>query len=85
MQLPRLARRFRVVVHDHRGSGQSTMSRISYSAEQMAEDVLGLMDQLAIERAHFVGHSMGGAIGQVLAIERPKRLRRLVISSSWTR
>jgi len=34
---------------------------------------------------HFVGHSTGGAIGQILAIEAPERLRTLVLSSSWTR
>ncbi len=84
-QLPRLARRFRVVVHDHRGSGQSSMSRITYSVEQMAADVVALMDELEIKHAHFVGHSTGGAIGQVLAIEHPGRLNKLVISSSWTK
>jgi aminoacrylate hydrolase len=80
----RFARRFQVVVHDHRGAGQSTMSRVAYSAEQFAQDVLALMDHLGIDRTDFVGHSMGGAIGQVLAIEQPQRLNRLVISSSWT-
>lgn len=84
-QIPKFARRFRVVVHDHRGAGKSSMSRIAYSAEQMAADVIGLMDALSIERVHFVGHSLGGAIGQVMAIEHPGRLKSLVISSSWAK
>lgn len=84
-QVPKLAARYRVIVYDHRGSGQSTMSRIAYSAEQMAADALKLLDALAIERCHLVGHSLGGSIGQVIAIENPRRLKSLVISSSWTK
>lgn len=82
-QLPDLARDFRVVVHDHRGTGRSTHSRIRYSVEQMADDALRLMDALGIEAAHLVGHSTGGAIGQVIALEHPHRLRSLVLSATW--
>lgn len=83
--LPAFSRRYRVVTYDHRGTGQSERSRIAYSVEQMTRDHLALMDRLGIERADFVGHSTGGAIGQIVAIERPERLRSLVISSSWTK
>ena len=82
-QVPDFARDFRVVVHDHRGTGRSTHSRIRYSVEQMADDVLRLMDALGIEAAHLVGHSTGGAIGQVIALEHPRRLRSLVLSATW--
>lgn len=82
-QVTALARDFRVVVHDHRGTGRSTHSRIRYSVEQMAGDVLKLMDTLGIESAHLVGHSTGGAIGQVLALDHPRRLRSLVLSATW--
>jgi aminoacrylate hydrolase len=82
-QVADLSRDFRVVIHDHRGAGQSTHSRITYSVEQMADDVLKLMDALRIETAHFVGHSTGGAIGQVIALEHPRRLRSLVLSATW--
>lgn len=82
-QVPDFSRDFRVVLHDHRGTGQSTHSRIRYSVEQMADDVCRLMDALRIDSAHFVGHSTGGAIGQVLAQDRPQRLRSLVLSASW--
>ena len=60
---------FRVVTHDHRGTGQSSRCYTKYYVEQMTSDVIGLMDRLGIERAHVVGHSTGGAIAQVLAIE----------------
>src|SRR3989454_5016059 len=82
-QVPDFARDFRVVVHDHRGTGQSTHSRIRYSVEQMAADVLRLMDRLGIASAHLVGHSTGGAIGQVIAQDHPERLQSLVLSATW--
>lgn len=83
-QIPALSGHYRVIVHDHRGCGQSDRPLMRYSVEQMAQDVLRLMDALKIERAHLVGHSTGGAIGQILAIEQPERLRKLVLSSTWT-
>lgn len=82
-QVPDLARDFRVVVHDHRGAGRSTHSRIRYSVEQMAGDTLRLMDALGIGAAHLVGHSTGGAIGQVIAQDHPDRLLSLVLSATW--
>jgi aminoacrylate hydrolase len=82
-QVADLSRDFRVIVHDHRGTARSTHSRIRYSVEQMAEDVVRLMDALGVESAHLAGHSTGGAIGQVLALEQPRRLRSLVLSATW--
>jgi aminoacrylate hydrolase len=82
-QMADLARDFRVVVHDHRGTARSTHSRMRYSVEQMADDLLRLTDALGIDAAHVVGHSTGGAIGQVLALEHPRRVRSLVLSATW--
>lgn len=84
-QIPAFAKEFEVVVHDHRGVGQSDHSRISYTVERLAADVIGLMDALGIKKAHIVGHSTGGAIAQILAIEHPTRLASVVISASWTK
>jgi aminoacrylate hydrolase len=78
-----LAEQFTVVLHDHRGTGQSSLERIDFSVGQMAADLLGLMDHLGIERAHLVGHSTGGAIGQTIALDAPERLERLVLSATW--
>lgn len=82
-QVGAFARDFRVVTHDHRGTGQSSRSRIAYSVDQMADDVLRLMDALKIETAHYVGHSTGGAIGLTIAQDRPERIKRLVLSAAW--
>lgn len=50
-QIDAFARDYKVVVHDHRGTGQSTRSEIEYSVDQMADDLLRLMDVLEIDRA----------------------------------
>jgi len=82
-QVKDFSRDFRVIVHDHRGAGRSTHSRIRYSVDQMAADTVALMDRLGIERAHYVGHSTGGAMGQTIAQDHPDRLLSLVLSATW--
>lgn len=82
-QAPRYAQRYRVVLHDHRGTGESSRWQGPFSIAQMANDVLALMDGLDIERASIVGHSTGGAIAQHLAIHAPARLDQIVLSATW--
>ena len=82
-QVPALKNDFRVICHDHRGCGRSTPSRIEYSVDQMAGDAVRLLDALGIERAHWVGHSTGGAMGQIVAQDYPDRLGALVLSATW--
>jgi aminoacrylate hydrolase len=53
--------------------------------ERLAADVIGLMDALKLTRAHIVGHSAGGAVAQILAIEHPQRVASAVIAASWTK
>ena len=84
-QVATFAKRFEVVTFDHRGIGQSDEGRIGYTVDRMAADVLALMDALELARAHIVGHSTGGAIAQILAIEHPERLASVVLSASWTK
>jgi len=80
-----LATNFTVVVHDHRGTARSTLSKIKYSVEQMADDALQLIDALGLAKVHWCGHSTGGAMGQVLAISHPERIDRLVLSATWAK
>lgn len=66
-----------VVRFDHRDTGMS--SAVDYDAhpyqvKDLAEDVLAIMNALQFEKAHVVGHSMGGTIAQYLAIHHPERL-----------
>ncbi len=83
--LPAFSAKHRVITHDHRGTGQSTHSKIAYSVDQMTDDLVRLMDHLRIERAHVLGHSTGGVMAQTLAVTRPERVASLVIYASWTR
>jgi aminoacrylate hydrolase len=80
-----LSERYQVIIHDHRGTGQSSQSRIQYSVDQMTSDLVAIMDHLKLDTAHLVGHSTGGAIGQTLAVLQPDRLKSLVIYASWTK
>src|SRR6202048_3998614 len=84
-QVAAFARKFDVVAHDHRGIGQSEVTRSGFTVDRMAADVIGLMDALEIERAHIVGHSTGGAIAQILAVETPKRIASVVLAAPWTK
>ncbi len=80
-----LAKQFTVVVHDHRGTGRSSLSKIVYSVAQMADDARQLIEGLGFAKVHWCGHSTGGAMGQVLAIEHPALIDRLVLSATWAR
>lgn len=76
---------FECVLIDNRGVGQSGKPEGPYSTARMALDVAEVADALGYERAHAAGISMGGAIVQELALQRPKLLRSAVIISSWAR
>ncbi|MGC2777022.1 MAG: alpha/beta fold hydrolase [Bradyrhizobium sp.] len=81
-QIDAFAQRFRVIVHDQRGTGRSTHSEVDYTVDLLANDLLGLMDSLKIDHAHIVGHSTGGMMAQILAIRHPSRVRTLVLYGS---
>jgi aminoacrylate hydrolase len=83
-QVAAFASRFKVVTYDQRGMGSSDRVQRTFSVDQMAAELAQLMDALKIERAHIVGNSTGGAIGQTLAIEQPRRVACLVLGSTWT-
>lgn len=84
-QLPAFAPRFRTVTYDNRGVGRSSAPEGGYTIAEMADDTIGLLDALGIERAHIVGYSMGGQIAQEIAISAPDRVDRLVLASTWAR
>ncbi|MFQ6111806.1 MAG: alpha/beta fold hydrolase [Nitrospinota bacterium] len=82
-QLEAFLKRGPIVLHDHRGTGKSAKPLGVYSVENMAEDVVAIMDDAGIEKAHFVGSSTGGAICQVLCIDHAERVQSACICSSW--
>lgn len=77
-----LAERFRVVTIDNRGIGASDSPPGPYTAAVMAGDVVAVLDDLDVDRAHVVGSSLGGMIAQELAISHPQRVERLVLLST---
>ncbi|WP_306391653.1 3-oxoadipate enol-lactonase [Telluria beijingensis] len=80
-----LASRFQVLRYDTRGHGASKSPAGPYTLKLLGRDVLALLDTLGIGRAHFVGLSMGGAIGQWLGVHAPQRLERLVLANTAAR
>jgi 3-oxoadipate enol-lactonase len=74
--------RYRVIRFDARGHGQSEAPRGAYSFETLAQDVIGLMDQLGVAKARFLGLSMGGMVGQYLGLLHPGRFHSLCLVST---
>jgi pimeloyl-ACP methyl ester carboxylesterase len=75
----RLEERYEVVLLDNRGIGGSEAPPGPYTAAEMAEDVLSVLDEAGIERAHVVGTSLGGMIAQELVLAEPARVDKLVL------
>jgi 3-oxoadipate enol-lactonase len=81
-QLERLESGFRVLRYDTRGHGGSEASPGAYTLAQLVDDAIGLLDELAIDRVHWIGVSMGGMIGQGMALSHSDRLERLVLADT---
>lgn len=79
-QVPVLSTAFRVVLLDNRDAGRSSRAQEPYSIEDMADDLLGLLDALSIDRTHLLGLSMGSMIGIEFALRHPERLDSLVLA-----
>jgi 3-oxoadipate enol-lactonase len=81
-QMAALEAQFRVLRYDTRGHGASDAPDGAYTLEELGEDAIGLLDALGIEKVTWVGLSMGGMIGQAIALQHPQRLKKLVLSST---
>ena len=81
-QLEMLESRFQILRFDTRGHGDSEAPPGSYTLEQLVDDAIGLLDELDVERVHWVGLSMGGMIGQGLALSHPGRCESLVLADT---
>ena len=78
-QLPSLEAHFRVLRYDMRGHGDSEAPEGAYTLELLAEDAVALLDALDIDTVHFVGLSIGGMIGQGLALNHADRLKSIAL------
>jgi 3-oxoadipate enol-lactonase len=78
-QLGALSRHYRVLRYDHRGHGGADPPPGPYRMEQLGGDLLGLLDELDLERVSFCGLSLGGMVGMWLAANAPERVERLAL------
>jgi 3-oxoadipate enol-lactonase len=92
-QLADLEQRFRVVRYDTRGHGDSPVPLGPYLIDDLADDLIALLDRLEVEQAHIVGLSLGGMTAMKVAARNPERVDRLVVmctgaqlppASNWT-
>ena len=92
-QLRAFEKRFRVVRYDTRGHGSSPVPLGSYGIDDLADDLIALLDRLKVERAHLVGLSLGGMTAMRVAARNPERVLRLGLlctgvglppASNWT-
>ena len=79
-QIPDFARQFRVIAPDFRGFGGSERAG-AYGVEQFAADTWALLDRLHLDTFHLLGYSMGGAVALQMALDRPQRIRKLILSN----
>ena len=77
--------RYRILVYDTRGHGQSAAPQGPYTLEQLADDLRALLSHLDIQRLHFVGLSMGGMIGQTFALKYPQYFSSLTLADTTSR
>ncbi len=82
LQVPALAKHFRVITYDNRGAGRTNAPDKPYSIAGMADDLATLLTELKIEKASVLGYSMGGMIAQEFALKYPNKLDKLILLAS---
>jgi pimeloyl-ACP methyl ester carboxylesterase len=80
-QTPEFSKKYQVIAFDNRGIGRTDAPDMPYSTKMMADDTVGLMNALSIEKAHILGISMGGMIAQELALKYPQRVKSLILAA----
>jgi 3-oxoadipate enol-lactonase len=79
-QLPEFAERFRVLAYDHPGHGGSELPEQPCTVDAIADSLLGLLDDLGLDRVSVCGVSLGGMVAMALAVAAPERVERLVLA-----
>jgi poly(3-hydroxyoctanoate) depolymerase len=73
---------FQVITFDAPGAGRSEPPRVPYTVARIADVAVSILDQLGLSQVDVLGYSLGGAVAQLLAFQRPERVRRLVLVST---
>lgn len=86
--IPVLSRKYRVIRRDLRGHGHSSypkgLDQYEYTLETILEEMLDTLDQLSVQKVHFLGESTGGILGEIFAARYPERLLSLTVCSTPT-
>jgi 3-oxoadipate enol-lactonase len=83
--VPALTGRFRVLRYETRGHGKTDAPKGAYTLDQLAADALALLKSLGIAKTHWVGLSMGGMVGQTLALKAPEVFASLSLCDTSSR
>lgn len=81
-QVPEFSKDHLVIIHDYRGTGKSSKPSIDYTTRMFCDDAAAVLEQLGVRDAVVLGHSMGGRVAQLLALEYPQRVSRLILAST---
>jgi pimeloyl-ACP methyl ester carboxylesterase len=82
-----LGRRYHIILTDLRGHGRSENRDLHLLPEQMVEDLIGLLEHLAIDSVHVAGYNLGGYLGLMLLLYRPRLVKTLLMHATkfyWT-
>ncbi|MHA2008175.1 MAG: alpha/beta fold hydrolase [Promethearchaeota archaeon] len=74
-----LSYNFKIILFDNRGAGRTDKPDIEYTIKMMADDTVGLMNNLNIGKANILGYSMGGSIAQEITLSYPERVNKLIL------
>jgi len=81
-QVPEFSRDFQVITMDYRGTGRSGKPPVPFTTELFAQDAVAVLDHLKTESVIICGHSMGGRIAQLLAVNHPDKVKKLILAST---
>ena len=81
-QVPEFSRDHKVILFDYRGTGKSSKRIEKYSIKMFTDDAAAILDHLNVEQAIVCGHSMGGVVAQLLTLDYPRKVKKLILASS---
>ena len=81
-QVPEFSRDHRVIIHDYRGTGRSDKPSTDYTTKLFCDDAVAILDALDVKDAIVLGHSMGGRVAQLMALDYPGRVKKLILAST---
>lgn len=81
-QVPEFCRDHKVILFDYRGTGKSSKRIEKYSIQMFTDDAAAILDHLEVEQAIVCGHSMGGVVAQLLTLDYPTKVKKLILASS---